>query len=318
MDTCNEYVNKSNTELRRIKTTFSNGIEGSFGGISNKLTEGAKVAEKQATNTCCRWGSTSTSTMSTSSARHPAKGYPFNTYMAAVPRHGEFRSPTYGYINFNEDLTNPILKQQAIVWDRVFNHEINEIIVKVVNDAFNINTKLAEEMQEKVVRAGFSDTKEEEMLYKITNRLSEMSRVLHFKINSEQRELSRSITPPIQATAIQDVEHVCALLVEDLKTGLKLRTVTQTAANGALLTALKNCAKMLRPKTSSSSCQFPQDTREFIGPRNDKQNSNTQPSRAAIVGAFQTTGATNTVSPHKRKQDFDDNYKDTKREKPGL
>ena len=100
---------------------------------------------------------------------------------------------------FSHEICISAMKLMKLLY---FSHEINEIIVKVVNDAFNINTKLAEEMQEKVVRAGFSDTKEEEMLYKITNRLSEMSRVLHFKINSEQRELSRSITPPIQVSWI--------------------------------------------------------------------------------------------------------------------
>ena len=40
--------------------------------------------------------------------------------MATIYRQGEFRSPRHGYINFNEDLVLPILKQQAVVWDQVF------------------------------------------------------------------------------------------------------------------------------------------------------------------------------------------------------
>ena len=39
---------------------------------------------------------------------------------------------------------------------------------------------------------------------------------------------------------IQDVEEVCGLLVEDLKTGLKYRTVTQSEY-GALITDIKSC-----------------------------------------------------------------------------
>ena len=39
---------------------------------------------------------------------------------------------------------------------------------------------------------------------------------------------------------VRDVEQVCELLVEDLKTGLKSRTVTQSEY-GALITEIKNC-----------------------------------------------------------------------------
>ena len=39
---------------------------------------------------------------------------------------------------------------------------------------------------------------------------------------------------------VQDVKQVCELLVEDLKTGLKSQTVTQSEY-GALITDIKNC-----------------------------------------------------------------------------
>ena len=41
-------------------------------------------------------------------------------------------------------------------------------------------------------------------------------------------------------TLIQDVEQVCELLVEDLKTGVKTGTLTPSEY-GALITEIKNC-----------------------------------------------------------------------------
>ena len=47
-------------------------------------------------------------------------GLHFSTYRATVNRQGVFKSPSYGQINFNEDLTDPIYRCLTIVWDRVF------------------------------------------------------------------------------------------------------------------------------------------------------------------------------------------------------
>ena len=47
-------------------------------------------------------------------------GLHWGTYRATVSREGIYKSPSYGQINFNEDLTDPIYKCLTIVWDRVF------------------------------------------------------------------------------------------------------------------------------------------------------------------------------------------------------
>ena len=55
---CNEYVKRSNASLKAIQGALSDDIQSSFSDIGSKLTDGANIAEQQATDTCSTWGRT--------------------------------------------------------------------------------------------------------------------------------------------------------------------------------------------------------------------------------------------------------------------
>lgn len=42
------------------------------------------------------------------------------TYRATTRRYGVYTSPTYGPVDFNEDLAEPMYRSMTIVWDRAF------------------------------------------------------------------------------------------------------------------------------------------------------------------------------------------------------
>lgn len=52
-----------------------------------------------------------------------AGGLHWCTYRATVRRQGVYSSPTYGQVNFNEDLTAPMYNSISIVWDKVFRYQ---------------------------------------------------------------------------------------------------------------------------------------------------------------------------------------------------
>ena len=54
-------------------------------------------------------------------------------------------------------------------------------------------------MHAKLAEAGYPDAKDEDVMYKITTRLHEMSNMLKKNVGREQRELSRSIIPHIRS-----------------------------------------------------------------------------------------------------------------------
>lgn len=374
-DICNEYVKRSNNTLKAITQTMSDGVTSSFSDISSKLTNGSTIAEEQATVTCISWGNTQTPRKDTGrGSRGPP--YPHKTYMATIYRQGEFRSPTYGYINFNRDLVLPILDQQTIVWHQVFNHEIPSLFEKTKKDARLAVSKLIDEMYSNLAEAGYPDAKDEDVLYNIMMRLEEMTNSLGRKAGQKQRDLSRSVTPYIQSclsstyntcslekgkgmfqrikgkvhddiymlkdtmfhtaieevtkglellkdTVVQDVKQVCELLVEDLKTGLKSRTVTQSEY-GALITDIKKCAKILRPPGTISSSQGSQEENESTSIQDDNKEGKaqskegkTQHNGQSEVGSGEPAETPSILSPLKRKQDFDERFNDLKRQKLG-
>ncbi len=50
-------------------------------------------------------------------------GYYYSTYKATVRRAGEFKSPTAGPVNFNEDLTGPMMNIVSMAWERIFRYD---------------------------------------------------------------------------------------------------------------------------------------------------------------------------------------------------
>lgn len=52
----------------------------------------------------------------------PSTGLPWTTYKATTSRCGVFRSPTYGAIDFNEDLAGPMYDSLMVAWNKIFKY----------------------------------------------------------------------------------------------------------------------------------------------------------------------------------------------------
>ncbi|XP_062595856.1 uncharacterized protein LOC134257231 [Saccostrea cucullata] len=92
--------------------------------IRPKLGEGITLASMKANEQAAKWGSPM------NKENKQAGGLHWCVYRATVQRHGVFQSPTYGPVNFNEDLTAPMYTRISIVWDKVFRYSTTDLISK--------------------------------------------------------------------------------------------------------------------------------------------------------------------------------------------
>ncbi|XP_061188894.1 uncharacterized protein LOC133197070 [Saccostrea echinata] len=172
-----------------IEKAFSNQIR-------PKLGEGITAASTKANEQATKWGSPM------NKENKQAGGLHWCTYRAAVQRQGVYQSPSYGPVNFNEDLTAPMYTRISIVWDKVFSGilwgyfekfktavltTLNQFIQNLIQE---LHTHGVQPSSTQRVQAYISDNAK--------HQLTEMVAALKEFVTERQRDANRVLTPGIQ------------------------------------------------------------------------------------------------------------------------
>ncbi|WAR13066.1 hypothetical protein MAR_027246, partial [Mya arenaria] len=111
-------LKRLDTNLGPVLQKLSADIDGIFdGSVRPKMEEGASTASAEANNTCAKWGAPF---IRDKTKDRREGGLHFMTYKATTRRNGVYTSPTFGPVDFNEDLAEPMYRSMTIVWDRAF------------------------------------------------------------------------------------------------------------------------------------------------------------------------------------------------------
>ena len=106
--------------------------------VSSKLKPsieaGANRGKSAALDTVQSWGSKNKRSKKNATSDHsgeePGKGLPWSTYFATVRRNGEYVSGSFGNVDFNQDLCEPVEKAFMVGWERTMNAALNRLLLK--------------------------------------------------------------------------------------------------------------------------------------------------------------------------------------------
>ncbi|XP_045194118.2 uncharacterized protein LOC123549787 [Mercenaria mercenaria] len=199
-------LQKFDTALAPVLQQLTADIDGVFdGSVRQKMEEGANNAANEASSTCTKWGAP---------VNHdPAKdkrsgGLHWATYRATVRRQGVYTSGSYGSVDFNEDLAEPMYRSMTIVWDRAFSGMLWKILDKLKLEILSKLKSFISELTPRLEDLGIQAIKtmrvSTTLLSSASNKLSEM--VAHLKdiITDKQRDISRIITPHVQSSLLSE------------------------------------------------------------------------------------------------------------------
>ncbi|XP_033730770.1 uncharacterized protein LOC117320229, partial [Pecten maximus] len=82
--------------------------------IETKMADGVASAMSFANDTVSKWGSKPNREEKSEGGLH------WKAYQCTVRRQGVYKSPTYGAIDFNEQLSEPMYRCISVCWDKVF------------------------------------------------------------------------------------------------------------------------------------------------------------------------------------------------------
>ncbi|XP_072911239.1 uncharacterized protein [Hemitrygon akajei] len=165
-------------------------IEGSFAEIKTQLSFGKKMALKNSLDTVLRWGS------------RPPSGLPYPTYKATCSRNGTFSSPACGAIDFNEELSRPLLTPLQMVWNKQFNISIPQHLEKFKVDVLEKLEYFFSDLLQRV-RQIEGDIRpvnhiQWQQLSAVRAKLENFAIFLINDISARQRSISRILTPTVQ------------------------------------------------------------------------------------------------------------------------
>nr|XP_034336655.1 uncharacterized protein LOC105330416 isoform X4 [Crassostrea gigas] len=184
-------------------------IEGAISNqIKPKLGEGITAATARANEQTAKWSAP------VDKENKQAGGLHWCTYRATVRRQGVYSSPTYGQVNFNEDLTAPMYNSISIVWDKVFSgilwgyFERFKVTVLMVLRQFVAN--LCQELQTHGVQSSSTQRVQLYLLDTANQKLTETVAQLKEYVTERQRDASRVLTPVIQENLTRVYDY-CAV-----------------------------------------------------------------------------------------------------------
>ncbi|XP_060079931.1 serine-rich adhesin for platelets-like [Ylistrum balloti] len=172
-----------------IEEIFCNSIE-------TKMTDGVNSAISSANETVSKWGAKQ------NKERKSDGGLHWKTYQCVVNRHGVFNSKTYGPINFNEQLSEPMYRCISVCWDKVFSGllwrtlEDCESLLLITLTVFV--RELCEKLQTLEVQRNQTDRVSTQLCHSTKDKLAEMLANLKELVLSRQRDINRIITPAVQ------------------------------------------------------------------------------------------------------------------------
>ncbi|XP_038244633.1 uncharacterized protein LOC119850538 isoform X4 [Dermochelys coriacea] len=196
--------------LSRLHTHLQEAMEDSLHDIKYyfsvlilaSLKKGARRAEELCEDKVRSWGL-------------PVIGYPYATYRAVCARQGVYSSGACGFVDFNEQLTEPISSAISMTWNDVFSCRLGESIKqfsKAILDKLkyffrDLTNKLQEKGRNTEPVSVIQRHQMEAVQALLCNFLLDQTEY----INKRQRGISRVLTPEIQAS-MKPIYAVCSQL----------------------------------------------------------------------------------------------------------
>ncbi|XP_050795238.1 nuclear GTPase SLIP-GC isoform X2 [Gopherus flavomarginatus] len=162
--------------------------------ILANLKKGARRAEELCEDKVRSWGL-------------PGIGYPYATYRAVCARQGVYSSVACGFVDFNEQLTEPISSAISMTWNEVFSCKLGESITqfsKAILDKLKYFFKdLKNKLREKGRNTEPVNIIQRHQMEAVQALLCNFLLDQMEYINKRQRGISRVLTPEIQASMKQ-------------------------------------------------------------------------------------------------------------------
>ncbi|KAH1178317.1 hypothetical protein KIL84_012019 [Mauremys mutica] len=162
--------------------------------ILANLKKGARRAEELCEDKVRSWGL-------------PGIGYPYATYRAVCARQGVYSSVACGFVDFNEQLTEPISSAISMTWNEVFSCKLGQSITQFSKAILDKLKYFFKDLKNKLWEKG----RNTEPVNVIQRHQMEAVQALLCNflldqmeyINKRQRGISRVLTPEIQASMKQ-------------------------------------------------------------------------------------------------------------------
>ncbi|XP_069113087.1 microtubule-associated protein futsch-like [Argopecten irradians] len=172
-----------------IEEIFCNSIE-------TKMTDGVASAVSSANDTVSKWASTPNKEVRSEGGLH------WKTYQCTVRRQGVYKSPTYGAIDFNEQLSEPMYRCISVCWDKVFSGLLWRTLENcrglIMMTLATFVRDLCGKLQALEVDRSQTDRVSTQLCNSAKDKLAEMLTNLKELVLSRQRDISRVITPTVQ------------------------------------------------------------------------------------------------------------------------
>ncbi|WAR13060.1 SLIP-like protein [Mya arenaria] len=188
------------TVLQKLTTDIDHIFEGS---LRPKIEEGASSASEEANNTCAKWGAPY---IRGKTRNRGEGGLSCPTYQATTRRDGVYKSPTFGPVDFNEDLAAPMCWSFAIVWGEAFSETLWRVFEVLQNDIRTWIKDSTCKLQKQLESLGISVIR----IDRLAKQLTEMVRHLKDVVTPRQRGISRIVTPHIQTTMLDEYKQCAA------------------------------------------------------------------------------------------------------------
>ena len=163
-------------------------------------------AKSQAINTARQWGSP------VNRNDRPQGGLYWATYKAVVRRDGCFTN-AQGLHDFNEELTEPIIRHVAGPWEKIFSRRLPPVLSGLSSNGGTLLTKFHNDVETRAVKNGasiaaFQMLKQQLPVYKET--LKDASSTVKNEITTKQRDINREFVPAIKDSML-DVYNECLM-----------------------------------------------------------------------------------------------------------
>ncbi|XP_035679869.1 uncharacterized protein LOC118418142 [Branchiostoma floridae] len=202
------HLGKLKTSLQPVLGTLQTDVDRSISiCIHPKLKEGVAAAASMCQAVAKKWGAP------TCKENRQAGGLHYSTYKATVRRSGVYKSPTYGPIDMNEDLSSPLYNTITISWQKVFDNgtlffSLDNCKLSILSTLKEFLLKLRTELQALGMDADRVNRVGQQQLNSTKMRLDNAVAELKEFITGQQREISRVMTPAVQ-TRMEPAYETC-------------------------------------------------------------------------------------------------------------
>eukprot|EP00698_Gefionella_okellyi_P025647 TRINITY_DN9456_c0_g2_i1.p1 TRINITY_DN9456_c0_g2~~TRINITY_DN9456_c0_g2_i1.p1 ORF type:complete len:1253 (-),score=282.11 TRINITY_DN9456_c0_g2_i1:1602-5360(-) len=192
-------VRDLSAKLRDVTEKFRDGVTGLLKtNLEPRLKHGITAAEKQALATVNKWGAPM------NREDRQKGGLHFGTYRATCVRDGgPWRSPTFGDIDFNDQLAAPIFNAVSVAWDTLMNTDLPARVQQVKQLVMSALGQWFQQLKSAMLSLGIGSDRIDRVVAQATKEqdvsLTNVLVTLEEFIRDQQREISRSIVPQVQS-----------------------------------------------------------------------------------------------------------------------